>query len=342
MSDILFNEIEAKGGVIATITLNRVKALNALSFDMLKALHDKLDQWDDNQNIKAIIIKSNCDRAFCAGGDIKSLYLNRDDQGSEDYFKNEYLCDRKIKHLKTPYISFLDGITMGGGAGISVHGSFRVATNKLMFAMPETAIGFFPDIAAAYFLSNCPNQLGLYMGLTGNSINVTDAYQLKLVTHVVDSKQFNDIEQQLIDTLFSKKDFAAVKSILDRFHQTPNDSELDQHKKMIDQCFSENSVEAIIAALQNSNSKFATETAATLLSRSPTSLKVTFRHFQRSQQHDFDRVIQSDLNLANRFLRSKDFFEGIRAMVIDKDKQPHWRPNNLSGVSDEMVDVFFS
>lgn len=343
--DITLTELKGQHGNIGEIFLNRPKALNALTRDMCIAIRTQLNEWENNSTIKAVIIKGAGDRAFCAGGDIRKMYeLKKTDETEKAsfFFKDEYSMNTKIFHFNKPYISFLNGLTMGGGAGVSIHGSHRIATEKFVFAMPESGIGFFTDIGASYFLTRCPHYLGWYLALTGNKINAADALSLGLITHFMDSHQLDKLEQQLLDTKFENDPFISVSNIIKKFHQNNQNIELTQYKKQIASIFSADSVETIIGQLENSKETFLQEAAKTMKKRSPTSLKVIFEQFHRAKKMEFDTIMEMEYIIALNFLKSHDFFEGIRAALIDKDQNPHWKPDKLSDITNKYIDSFFN
>lgn len=280
--EIFFHEKEARCGLIGEIILNRPKALNALSMNMCQRFGEKLIEWQANDAIKAVIVKGNSERAFCAGGDIRALHDHRDKAPEQmaELFWHEYRLNAFIHHFTKPYFAFLHGITMGGGAGVSIHGTYRIATENLLFAMPETKIGFFPDIGASYFLNRCPGYSGLYLGLTGNTIGPAAALELKLLTHIIPDNKMHEFENALFQA--DKIDENCIKP----FSLTQGNSELTEHGDMIDDCFSKDSVDAIITALQNGND-WAQKTAAELLARSPTSLLVAFEMLLSRQENEF-------------------------------------------------------
>ncbi len=254
--EILFSEIPGNGGDVGQILLNRPKALNALSKDMCVQIFEQLKCWESANNIKAVIVKGAGDRAFCAGGDIKKLYDNREASVEQkaQFFWHEYRMNSAIFHFEKPYIAFLNGITMGGGAGVSIHGSHRVASEKLLFAMPETAIGFYPDIGASHFLSHCPGKTGLFLALTGHRIEAAEALALGLATQVIASTDLENLENKLIDTKFSGEDHNVVTEIIESFISNHSDSiALNQYRKQIDNYFAKDSVESIIQSLKNAN-----------------------------------------------------------------------------------------
>ncbi len=340
--EIIFTQHEASSGNVAEILLNRPKALNALSSAMCIALKEQLDNWAQDEKIKAVIIKGAGSRAFCAGGDVRQLFIDKSLPSDlrDTFFYKEYLMNRTLFHFPKPYISFLNGITMGGGAGVSIHGDFRVATENLVFAMPETMIGFYPDIGAGHFLTRLPGKMGWYLGLTGEHVHAQDAYELGLATHLVPSIELAALEGAL---LLEKIDtHQEVKHVLDRFHQPLGENKLIQYQAEIDDCFMHNSIEEIEHALKEQQSEFADKTLQALKLRSPTSLKVTLEFLNRAQDMQFDEIISMDFNVAIHFLRNHDFFEGVRAALIDKDQSPNWQPMSLKHVTKERVAEYFN
>lgn len=341
-TDVLFEEILGNTGNIGQITLNRQQALNALNHEMITAIAHQLEEWEEKPSIKAVIVRAAPGRAFCAGGDVRSIYDKKliNDEGLMRFFVEEYQLNRKIFHFSKPYISFLNGITMGGGAGISIHGSHRVATERLVFAMPETAIGFFPDIGSSYFLSRLPYPFGLYLGLTGDRIEYQDCYALGLASQVVPENQLDALTESLAKNILSDK--ASVTKVIDAFAIVPPKSALFQHKKAIENCFDKNSVEEIIQTLKNNASEWCQKHAALLETKSPISLKVTFKELREAALLDFDACMEMEYRIMQHFLHSDDFFEGVRAMLVDKDRNPRWKPASLKEVSNDTVLAFFS
>lgn len=340
MHDILFEELTGKNGNIGLITLNRPSVLNALNHAMFKTMHEYLSTWQGQPSIKAVIIRATEGRAFCAGGDVKSVYEKRlnkaDDVG--DFFKDEYAVNRLIYHYSKPYIALLDGITMGGGAGVSLHGSHRVATERMSFAMPETTIGFFPDVGGSYFLSRVPYKIGFYLGLSGDRIAYNDVFNLGLVDYVISSDKKNQLIQCLVETDLPSKQ--AVTEIIKNFSMHVPSSELIKHKQVIESCFSYPSVEKILAAL-NLSTDWCRQVAHTLKTKSPTSLKVTLQELIRGEQLDFDACMDMEYVMMQQFLSSHDFLEGVRAVLIDKDKNPKWQPSHLNEVTEDDVLHYF-
>jgi enoyl-CoA hydratase len=344
MADIIFSELPGKQGDLGLIVLNRPKALNALTEHMFLAMHDKLHKWEKSPKIKGVVIRGAGDRAFCAGGDIRHVYEQRDEplEKKRKIFWEEYRLNQRIFHFSKPYIAFLDGITMGGGAGVSINGSHRIATEKLSFAMPETTIGFFPDVGASYFLPRCPGKMGLYLGLSGRSINAADACFLKLTNYYIPSNYLDEVLQALIEKPFiNSTAHVAVNEILESFSASPGEADLVDHCDLIGHCFARNTIEEILQALDESDDEWCRELAVQISSKSPTSLKVVLEEMKRGEVLDFDACMQMEYRLVNHFLQGHDFYEGIRAAIIDKDRDPHWKPSELSEVTAAMVDNYF-
>ncbi len=341
-SDVLFKQLNGNQGDIGEICLNRPQALNALTDTMCQQIREQLHSWQQDDMIKAVIIRGN-GRAFCAGGDLKSLYNNKNDIAwSLDFFRQEYSMNLAIHHFNKPYIAFLDGITMGGGAGISLHGSHRIATERFEFAMPETAIGFFPDVGSGYFLNKCPGRSGHYLGLTGDKINASDALMLSLVSYYIPSDQIEAVIQCLCKTPFDSQATNTVSQIISQFCTPLPESRLLAIGHLIDDCFGRDSIEEIFDALDVVNSSWADHTLRTLMKRSPLSLKVALRYLQTTRSQCIDDIIEMDVNIALEFVEQHDFYEGVRAQLIDKDYHPQWNPSKVAEVSEKQVAKFFT
>lgn len=344
--EILYNELPALHGKIGTITLNRPKALNALSVNMVLSMNDQLRIWADNTDIVAVIINGAGGKAFCAGGDLKRLYRHDKDKQQDmlPFFRLEYQLIQYINEYPKPYIALLNGIAMGGGLGISLHGKRVISTESLQLAMPETAIGFYPDVGAGYFLSHCPHNMGKYLGLTGNSIGVADAMRCKLIHAYVPSNKVQDLITALTVQDLRTDPLATIDAIISDYQQDPNTLNIPSLKPYIDtieSCFNHSSVENIIKALEVKNSDWSKAQAAILNQRSPTSLKVTFKHLYTSKNLSLSECLNIDLNLTLKLLQNPDIYEGIRAVLIDKTQDPKWHPGALEAVSDKCVNQLF-
>jgi enoyl-CoA hydratase len=284
-----------------------------------------------------VVIRANGGKAFCAGGDIRALYDwgRAKDPRFFDFFRAEYMLNAQIKRFAKPYMALIDGITMGGGVGVSVHGSHRIASERLMFAMPETGIGFFPDVGGTYFLPRLPGQVGMYFGLTGDRARTGDACYAGIATHHVPSDRFGELGEAL-----TKAD--DIDECLAGFVAEPEPGALKDRQGAIDRHFDHDSVEAILASLDADPSDWARKTAATLRGKSPTSLKVTFRQLREGRRRDFEDCMRLEYRIVHRVADGHDFYEGIRAAVIDKDALPRWRPGSLEEVSEADVAAYFA
>ena len=331
--DILFEQ-SGKAGVI---TLNRPKALNALTMGMVEEMIAALERWAGDDAVRHVIIRANGGKAFCAGGDIRALYDwgRAKDPRFFAFFRAEYMLNALIKRFPKPYVALIDGITMGGGVGVSVHGSHRVASERLVFAMPETGIGFFPDVGGTYFLPRLPGQAGMYFGLTGDRARTGDACYAGIATHHVPGDRFG----QLADALTQA---GSADECLTDFVAEPEPGVLKDRQADIDRHFGLDSVEAILASLEADPSDWARKTVATLRGKSPTSLKVAFRQLREGRKRDFEDCMRLEYRIVHGVAGGHDFYEGIRAAVIDKDGTPRWRPGSLEEVSETDVAQYFA
>lgn len=324
-----------KRGALGLLTLDRPAALNALTHGMINALAASLAQWRDDDGIKAVAICGNGDRAFCAGGDIRAVQqsvMAGMDEGA-GLLRDEYHLNAMIGAYPKPYVALLHGIAMGGGAGVSVHGRYRLADAALNFAMPETAIGFIPDVGSSHFLSRCPGEMGLYLALTGARIGLGDAMDAGLVTHAVNRDSF----QILLDGLARGE--TPINLIKPLAGKAPAGA-LAPHRRRIETIFSAGSVEAILERLDRESSDFARQTAQTIRMRSPTSLKLVYRQIRAAAHLDLKQCLAMEYRLALRVLPGHDFREGVRAALVDKDRNPKWQPSALAGVGN--LDAFFA
>ncbi|QQG35210.1 MAG: enoyl-CoA hydratase/isomerase family protein [Micavibrio aeruginosavorus] len=333
MSTNTENEILAcQQGSILTVTLNRPAALNALSEDMIVQMRQGLDRWAVDPSVALVVFRGAGGKAFCAGGDIKSTWAHRADLTCNDrYFYNEYNLIRALYYFPKPTIALMDGITMGGGYGVAGACRFRVATENTKWAMPETGIGFFPDVAAAYYLLRAPGSIGMCLALTGMTIGPEDALYGGFASHYVYAAALDDMMQALHDG-------ADGVAALARFHKAPMiTGPLCQHQDLIDECFSEDTPQAVLSALSRQPSEWAQTMAALLRSRSPLSIGVAFERMKRARGRSFDQIIEDDYVIARRFMRGNEFFEGVRAVLVDKDKSPKWQPETLENLTETDV-----
>lgn len=342
--DVIIEKIGDKG----LITLNRPKALNALDLSMIRKILPQLKKWNDESSVKFVIIKGTGDKAFCAGGDIRAIADAKtaaDKSVQKDFFREEYILNNAIGTLKVPWIALIDGITMGGGVGLSVHGRYRVATERTLFAMPETAIGLFPDVGGGYFLPRLPGKLGIYLALTGFRLKGRNVHWAGVATHFVESKKIADLEKELLTLKSATVD--EVDKILNSFHdQSSLDKDkpfvLAEHLSKINKLFSGATLEEIFHNLKQDQSEWATAQLETLKKMSPTSMKVTLRQLQEGAHLNLQQDLQMEYRLSQRTMLGNDFFEGVRAVVIDKDQKPVWNPATIEGVTAEVINNYFS
>lgn len=337
-SDILFS---IRNGV-ATIELNRPQALNALTHDMCVPLERHLRDWAVDPAVMCVLIKGAGDRAFCAGGDIRKLADRSPDGDSyrRRFWHDEYRCNTLIGEYPKPFIALVDGIFMGGGVGLSVHGSHRIITEFAHFAMPETGIGLFPDVGGTYFLPRCPGELGTYLGLTGTRLKGADILTAGVGTHFVPRADLPALEQALVAA--SPADQDAVDAVVMRFAGPAGESDLATRKPDIDRLFAHGTVAAVMAALAADPSAFAAETARTIRAKSPTSVKLTFAQLRRGRSLSLRACMQLEWRICNHVAHGHDFYEGVRAVIIDKDHQPRWQPATLEEVTDAEIEAYFS
>lgn len=331
--EILF---EARGA-IGLITLNRPKALNSLTLAMIRAMLAQLKAWETDPGIGCVVIRGVGERAFCAGADIRALRQSGLDGTSyaTDFWREEYILNSVIKHYPKPYIALIHGICMGGGIGVSVHGAYRIAGSSAVFAMPETGIGFFPDVGASYFLSRSPGQLGLYLGLTGERLNARDAIYAGLATHWIPSDEW----PVLLDALDHGDD---PTDLLSEMGRRPQNSPLSERRTKIDRIFGVTSVEDMLTLLDRDEKEWSHECAALIRSRSPTSMKIAYGQIRTGRQLSFTDCMKMEFRIACRMLKGHDFYEGVRAVIVDKDNKPDWQPATLAGVRDADVEAYFA
>lgn len=342
-NELYFEELKGKQGDVGQIILNRPTTLNALTHEMSLAIERQLIAWQHESSIKAVVIYSNVEKAFCVGGDLRHLYDlgKNNDPKCLEFFWDEYRLNRRIHNYPKPYIALLDGITMGGGVGISLHGSHRVGASQLQLAMPETGIGFFPDIGGSFLLSRCPGQTGTYLGLTGDRVDIDDACFLGWIDYFVPRDRWNDLLMRLTETKWDDDAHVVVDNLLHEFSQPPKHSKFKKIKKIIDKHFSYDSVEDVLKNLKKDPDAWAQEIAKILLTKSPMSLKVTLREIRKGTTLDLDDCLKMEYCLAQHFIKDHDFYEGVRSIIIDKDQKSNWKPNRLDEISEADVENYF-
>jgi enoyl-CoA hydratase len=324
-------------GLAGIVTLTRPKSLNAVTHGMVLALERALDAWRADDGVHLVIIRAE-GRAFSAGGDIVDIYnAGRAGNPPVQFFADEYRLNAKIANYSKPYIALIDGIAMGGGVGVSYHGSHRVATENAVFAMPEVGIGFFPDVGGSHILPGLKGAFGMYLGLTGTRIRWGDQLWSGLATHAVEAARLPEMVDELAAT-------GKVRKVLNAHGTIPN-REIDEARVFaINKHFSLGTLDAVISSLEADAKEdpFARETLDTMLKKSPTSLYVAFDQIEAGAALEMDECMRMEFRILNRMLTGHDFYEGIRAAVIDKDNQPVWRPASLKEVDPAAIAAHFA
>jgi enoyl-CoA hydratase/carnithine racemase len=336
---------------IAIVTLNRPGALNALSLDMILRLRTLFSEFSADPEVFAVLIQGAGDKAFCAGGDIRALYKSFKSGGSlhNEFFAAEYPLDYLLYSYPKPYAALLDGITLGGGLGLSQGSRLRIVGERTRMAMPEVAIGFFPDVGGSYFLSRLPGQLGRYLALTGRQIGAADALYAQLADIFLPSAAIASMLSDLSRLRWSDTHLADLRQFMLARAAAPESSSalpaLPALRGCIDAHFSKDSVAAILGSLEAESrgacAPWAHETANLMRSRSPTLLCVTLRQLQRGATMSLADCFRMELGMAAHSFEQGDFLEGVRAVLIDKDNTPRWQPSRIEDVTDAMVDAFF-
>lgn len=338
--DILFERRGAAGQVL----LNRSRALNAVTIGMVRALTAALRDWSEDSSVTRVVVSAAGDRAFSAGGDIRALTeLGKAGRHAEalTFWREEYVLNTLIKHYPKPYVSLIDGIVMGGGVGISVHGSHRVAGDRFLFAMPEVGIGFFPDVGATWFLPRLPGELGSYCALTGERLNAADGVVATIATHRVASARFPELRDALCGAV-------SVDALLAAFADPVADAPIVSRRAAIDRLFKGNRIEDILSALDReanaagADAAFAAATTAAIRTKSPTSLKIALEQMRVGRELAFDACMQTEFRIVSRIIHGHDFYEGVRAVIIDKDNASRWQPATLAEVRRAEVERHFA
>jgi len=338
--DILFE----RRGAAGIVTLNKPKALNAVTHAMVLALRSQLTCWADDPAVARVVITAAEGRAFSAGGDIRALYdlgkAGRHDEALQ-FWRDEYPLNAAIKSYRKPYVALIDGIAMGGGVGVSVHGSHRVAGDRFSFAMPEVGIGFFPDVGATWFLPRMPGELGTYCALTGKRFGIGDGVAGGIATHRVQSERFPQLLEGLAGTV-------SVDAVLSAFNEPVTERPIAARRAAIDRLFAGDMVENILAGLDREcgsgsvDAEWARKTAAVIRSKSPLSLKLALAQVRRGNSWDFETCMSMEFRIVSRVIHGHDFYEGVRAVIVDKDNNPRWQPATLPDVGEAEVERHFA
>jgi enoyl-CoA hydratase len=331
------DDVKFRGiGALGRITLNRPAALNTLTLPMCAAIYEKLREWAEDDVIRSIVIDAVPGRAFCAGGDIRAIVdsAKAEDGLAARFFTTEYRLNAAIKNYPKPYVALIDGYAFGGGLGVTVHGSHRIVGENAVLAMPETAIGFFPDIGASHFLSRLPGKIGLYLALTGLRLNAADAVYAGLATHFVPAARFS----LLLDRLAGGE---RPDRILADLAADPGPPPLARHRAAIDRSFTADSVEGILERLAGEG-EWGAEIARVLRTRCPESLKLTCLLMRETAGRALEDCLRTEYRLALRLSGSHNFDTGVRAALIEKNPAPAWEPSTLDAVKDQEIRAYFA
>jgi len=322
---------------IGLITLNRPKAINSLTHPMVTALSKLLTDWEHDDNVRAVVLSGAGERGLCAGGDIVVIYHSAQADGSEarQFWYDEYLLNAQIGRFSKPYVALMDGFVMGGGVGVSAHGSVRVVTDTTKMAMPEVGIGFIPDVGGTFILSHAPGLLGHHAALTGAQFDGADAITLGFADDFVPHDQLPSFKDAIVAD--------GIHAALAAHTQEPPSSQLLAQRDWIDHCYAGNTVEDIVAALRGHDAGPANDAANLIASRSPISVSVALEAIRRAAKLDtLEDVLRQEYRTSVGALRSHDLVEGIRAQVIDKDRNPKWSPASLAAVTIADVEAYFA
>ncbi len=336
-AEILF-ERRGRAGIV---TLNRPKALNALSLGMVRQMHPQLAAWAEDEAVAHVVIRAAGEKAFCAGGDIRQLreWGLADDPAVIDFYREEYRLNTFIKRYPKPYVALIDGIVMGGGVGLSVHGSHRIAGARTIFAMPEAGIGFFPDVGATWFLPRLPGFSGTWLALTGARLGQADIAWCGIATQCLAAGRFDEV----VDALAAAD---RIEPVLAAFADAPQgEAALPALMPVIDRCFSGDTLAEILGRLdaeQGEHAGWAAAQAETIRTRSPTSLAIALRQMREGVALDFEECMRTEFRIVNRVVKGRDFFEGVRAVIVDKDNAPRWQPSRVEDVEPSAIDAYFA
>lgn len=328
-------------GCAGLLVLNRPKVLNALNLGMVRAIAAALDDWERDETIARVVATGAGGRAFCAGGDIRLLYEQGragDHAAQLTFWREEYRLNRRIKRYSKPYVALVDGIVMGGGVGLSAHGARLIAGEGFAFAMPEVGIGFFPDVGATYLLPRLPHRVGVYLALTGARAGASDAFALGLAQALVPSARMSELAAAL-------EDREPIDSIVSQFASPARASPLLAQSALIENCFGLSTPAQIIAALgaaAGAGSAFAKAAQEAMLAKSPTSQAIALRQMETGRALSFEEAMTLEFRIVSRICRGHDFYEGVRALIVDKDNRPEWRPAAPDAVSKGAIDAYFA
>ena len=336
--------IVRREGAAGIIRLNRPKAINAVTLEMFRGIDQALDEFETDPSIGLILLEGAGDRGLCAGGDIRALYDSSRAKGDlgKILWREEYILNARIAEFPKPYVAFMDGIVMGGGVGLSAHGAHRVVTERTRLAMPEVGLGFFPDVGGTFLLSRSPGEIGTYFGLTGQTMNGPDAIYARFGDAVVPSGSLGALRESLVN-LRAGVNSAGVKRVIDDFATGEAVGPVAAIQPQIDRWFAHDRMDDIVAALHRDGSELAQSTLKTLNEKSPRGMVVTLKLLRLARRSSSLReCLVREYRAALEVFRSDDFREGVRAAVIDKDRNPRWSPSRIEDVTPDMLAPYFA
>ena len=336
--------IARREGAAGVIRLNRPKAINAVTLEMFRDIEKALDEFEADPAVGLILLEGAGERGLCAGGDIRALYESSKVKGDlgKILWREEYILNARIAKFAKPYVAFMDGIVMGGGVGLSAHGRHRVVTEKTRLAMPEVGLGFFPDVGGTWLLSRTPGEIGTYFGLTGQTINGSDAIYARFADAVVPSGKLAALRDALIN-LRAGVSSADVQATIDAFATGETSGPVAASQAQIDRWFAHDRMQDIVAALQRDGSEPAQATLKTLGEKSPRGMVVTLKLLRLARgSSSLEECLVREYRTALEVFRSDDFREGVRAAVVDKDRNPRWSPPRIEDVTPEMLAPYFA
>lgn len=336
--------IVCRDGAAGIIRLNRPKTINALTLGMTRGIVAALDAFEADPGVSLILLEGAGERGLCAGGDIRGLYESAKAGGDLGpvFWREEYILNARIPVFPKPYVAYMDGLVMGGGVGISAHGMNRIVTEKTKMAMPEVSLGFFPDVGGTWLLSRAPGEVGTYYALTGKAMSGADAVYTGAADVLIASADWPALRDALANAPLQASG-GDVRAILSRFATTGNQAPIEAHRDLIDRAFAHDAMEEIVAALKQEGSEFALATLKTLSENSPTALKVTLELLRRARKSkSLKECLVREYNSALTVFTSGEFVEGVRAVIIDKDRNPKWSPARLEDVTPDIVEKYFT
>jgi enoyl-CoA hydratase/carnithine racemase len=334
---------------IGHITLNRPQGLNAIDLEMVRQLQQQLDEWATDDKVYAVVLRGAGEKAFCAGGDIRSLYdsFKSGQTEHQDFFVEEYALDLTLHHYRKPVMALMDGFVLGGGMGLAQGVDLRVVTERTRLAMPEVAIGYFPDVGGSYFLPRVQGELGVYLGVTGVQIQAADALYCGLADWYLQSARFDDLDRQLDHLKWTLTPLKDIQGVLAKIGvQKLPDPPLEKLRPAIDHFFGLPDIPSIIEQLLEvtviDTHRWAVDTANLMKTRSPLAMAVTLEMLRRGRHLPLEACFDLELHLDRQWFERGDLIEGVRALIVDKDKKPQWNPSSVQALSTEHVASFFS